>query len=255
MAVENDLQLYARAMRRERVFRDRGNPLEMSDEELMERFRFSQRGISFLVDLLNEQLTNITDRSFAVPTVLCITTALHFLASGCFQRITGDSFHIGLSQPTVSVCITKFLRAILSFTNTFIKFPVTEDEIRKNSVAFYNMKKIPKIIGLIDGTHIRIISPAANEDHYVNRKGFHSINVQIICNHMDRIINIVAKWPGSVHDSTILRQSPLWQYFEEPNQGIQRGMLLGDSGYPCKNWLLTPYREPLASRKQELFNR
>jgi hypothetical protein len=47
-------------------------------------------------------------------------------------------------------------------------------------------KKIPKIVGLIDRTHVRISAPTSNEDHYVNRKGFHSINVQIENDHRDR---------------------------------------------------------------------
>ena len=38
-------------------------------------------------------------------------------------------------------------------------------------------------MGRVDGTHIRIQAPQENENGYVNRKGFHSINVQGICNH------------------------------------------------------------------------
>ena len=33
----------------------------------------------------------------------------------------------------------------------------------------------------IDGTHVRIQSPSNNEPNYVNRKGYHSVNVQIVC--------------------------------------------------------------------------
>ena len=38
---------------------------------------------------------------------------------------------------------------------------------------------MPGVIGAIDGTHVRVQRPSVNEQDYVNRKGFHSINVQV----------------------------------------------------------------------------
>ena len=38
---------------------------------------------------------------------------------------------------------------------------------------------LPNVIGCIDGTHIPITAPALDEGDYVNRKSFHSINIQI----------------------------------------------------------------------------
>ena len=39
--------------------------------------------------------------------------------------------------------------------------------------------RIPNVIGIIDGTHIRIRAPMKNPEVYVNRKKFHSLNVQV----------------------------------------------------------------------------
>ena len=80
---------------------------------------------------------------------------------------------------------------------------------------------------------------------------FHSINVQFVVDSKQLIRDCVAQWPGSVHDARILRHSGLWQEFEAGN-GV--GMLLGDSGYPCKPWLLTPFPHP-AGQQQEQYNR
>jgi hypothetical protein len=41
------------------------------------------------------------------------------------------------------------------------------------------MTGFPDVIGAIDCTHIKIADPTVNEEEYVNRKGFHSINVQV----------------------------------------------------------------------------
>ena len=96
---------------------------------------------------------------------------------------------------------------------------------------------IPGIVGCIDGTHVRIQAPSEHEYLYVNRKGYHSINVQIVCNSDMGIVDLVARWPGSTHDARILRESALQREFEA---GRINGLLLGDSGYPLKRWLMTP---------------
>lgn len=47
---------------------------------------------------------------------------------------------------------------------------------------FHSIAGMPKTIGAVDGTHIRIKAPNEEEAAYVNRKGEHSINVQVCSN-------------------------------------------------------------------------
>ncbi|KAM4554926.1 putative nuclease HARBI1 [Odontesthes bonariensis] len=72
----------------------------------------------------------------------------------------------------------------------------------------------------------------------MNRKNFHSINVQMVCNANYLISNVVAKWPGSVHDSRVFRNSEIYRRL---SQGEFLGVLLGDRGYACQPFLLTPF--------------
>ncbi|KAM4592384.1 putative nuclease HARBI1 [Odontesthes bonariensis] len=75
---------------------------------------------------------------------------------------------------------------------------------------FYRIAGFPNVIGAVDCTHIKIKSPSGgHEGDFVNRKNFHSINVQMVCNADYLISNVVAKWPGSVHDSRVFRNSDL----------------------------------------------
>ncbi|XP_067469452.1 putative nuclease HARBI1 [Thunnus thynnus] len=76
---------------------------------------------------------------------------------------------------------------------------------------------------------------------FVNRKSFHSINVQMTCDHQLMVTSVEAKWPGLVHDSRIFQESSLGHRFE---QGHYDGLLLGDRGYPCTRFLMTPYPDP-----------
>lgn len=93
----------------------------------------------------------------------------------------------------------------------------------------------------MDGTHVWIICPHENEADFVNRKGYHSLNVQVICDYKGKWTNLVVRWPGSAHDSRILRTSQVWDIMEA---GAIRGNILGDSGYPCLSWLMTPLLHP-----------
>lgn len=45
--------------------------------------------------------------------------------------------------------------------------------------GFEESSGFPKTIGAIDGTHIRIDAPKENPVDYINRKGFHSIQLQV----------------------------------------------------------------------------
>lgn len=67
-----------------------------------------------------------------------------------------------------------------------------------------------------------------------------------------RIIDVVARWPGSVHDATIFQHSRLRQRFEEGD--FQSGILLGNSGYPIKKYLLTPLLHPITEAENRYNN-
>ena len=93
----------------------------------------------------------------------------------------------------------------------------------------------------MDGTHVKIIAPSENLEEYIDRKGYHSINVQILVDSNYLIRNVVARWPGSVYDSRVLRRSAPYELMED---GDINGFILGDSGYTCLPWLLTPLAAP-----------
>jgi hypothetical protein len=67
----------------------------------------------------------------------------------------------------------------------------------------------------------------------------------------DNIIDLVARWPGATHDSRILRESGLFALFENGHVPGEHKYLLGDSGYPCKRWLMTPYLHPQQGSQTE----
>lgn len=63
---------------------------------------------------------------------------------------------------------------------------------------------------------------------------------------------MVARWPGSQHDSAIFNNSLVKARFQRGD--FLNGVLLGDAGYSCGNMILTPLRNPVTEIEQE-YNR
>lgn len=241
---------HRRALRRERIFRDRSNPLEMYDEvELFERYRFSRQGLTNIFRLIHDEVAHQCLRSKALTVEQQVCLALRFFASGCFQNLTGDTS--GVHKSTACRAIRRVSLALARLLPQYVQFPRDAATLQQYKLDFMQTGGFPNVIGCIDCTHIRIISPSHHEWQFVNRKGYHSINVQLVCDPDLKIINCEVKWPGSTHDSRILRESDMFNQFEAapPN-----GLLLGDSGYPLKGWLMTPFLRP-ATAAEENYNR
>ena len=103
--------------------------------------------------------------------------ALRFYAAGTFQSVLAEMF--GVNQPTAGRSIHRVTLALLQRMQRQVCFP-NQLKANQQKVKFYEKAGFPNVIGCIDGTQIRIQSPTENEHEYVNRKNFHSTNVQVI---------------------------------------------------------------------------
>ncbi|XP_016109879.1 putative nuclease HARBI1 [Sinocyclocheilus grahami] len=150
--------------------------------------------------------------------------------------VHGDLF--GVHKSTVSRIDGRVSQAIAALKNQYIRFAPTGE----TSAGFYRRAGFPGVIGAIDCTHIPIQNPGGeNGELFRNRKGYCSINIQVVCDEKAQITNIVARWPGSTHDSRIFDNSHLCALLE--SHAFQ-GHLVGDNGSPCCAYLLTPILNP-----------
>ena len=76
--------------------------------------------------------------------------------------------------------------------------------------------------------------------------------MQVVCDSMKIFTNVVAKWPGSVHDSRVFENSKLCQNFQ--NGQYAGGMLIGDQGYALSRHMLIPFSSATKTRDQNRFN-
>ncbi|KAL0902472.1 hypothetical protein ABMA27_000330 [Loxostege sticticalis] len=114
-----------------------------------------------------------------------VLTTLYFYATGTYQRATGNAEGLHMAQKTVSDVIREVTKGLNSSTmrEKYIHFPATEKERTHIKTEFYRKFGIPGVLGCIDCTHVAIVRPNTNEERYYNRKGYHSLNVQIVGKH------------------------------------------------------------------------
>ncbi|MCO5576370.1 hypothetical protein L7F22_030180 [Adiantum nelumboides] len=105
---------------------------------------------------------------------------------------------------------------------------------------FEAARGIPFVVGAIDGSHIPIIAPRDNHVDYFNRKGFHSILLQLTVAANCSIWNYDVGWAGSGHDSLNFSRSDIGQACARDELGNY--CLVGDYAYPARPYMLVPFK-------------
>ncbi|CAG9130974.1 unnamed protein product [Plutella xylostella] len=246
-------EVWRRRQLRQRNRRRLENIDEMPDVSFQERFRLDKPTFRELCGDLRAR-TNLRGTN-AIPIEVKILCALSFLATGSYQRIVGVTQH--LLQRTASRCIRQVVEALNhpSITNKWIVFPLTRQERVKIKQEFQMKFRLPGVIGCIDCTHVAIVKPSHEEHLFFNRKGYHSLNVQMICDSNLKIMNVNSKFGGATHDSHIWAAGQAEPYMRELHRNGEQLWLLGDSGYAQRAWLMTPILNAAEGSREAEYTR
>ena len=212
-------------------------------------FRLTRGAVNMVMALV------CTDKTHGWEPELEVLIFLYWLAHGASYSVVCRTFDV--PKTSIFRAVHKVAHKIVDKRKRCIQFPKPHelDAIGQGFAALAQQDAFKTCVGAIDGCHIRIKAPAgpASGD-YLNRKLFHSIQLQAACDCSGRFCDTFAGYPGSVHDTRVLKNSPLFSDALYPPAGY---FLVGDGGYPCMEQpvcILTPYREPLHGRVQERYN-
>lgn len=129
---------------------------EYSDEEFRVRFRVSKDTVLNLDSVFGSSIKPLTNRNRALQPVDQILITLRYYATGSYQRVIGDIFHV--EQPTVHRIVHKVTRKIAAMKSLYINMP-NADEFLDVANEFYSIAGFPRVVGAIDCTHVKINSP------------------------------------------------------------------------------------------------
>ena len=128
------------------------------------------------LDLIRDALTSPTQHHNAILPEMKVITTLRYLATGKMQQCSSDD--LGLSQPSISNVIKQTLTALSQphIVTQFVLFPLDTLPLSAghhecpfhHKRAFMDIAGFPGVVGVIDGTHVRIIAPSEDEAVFVN---------------------------------------------------------------------------------------
>lgn len=134
---------------------------------------------------------------------------------------------------------------------------------------FKTRANFPNCIGAVDGKHIRVIKPERSGSLYMNYKHFFSIGLLAIADTNYRFIYVDIGSFGKDSDSTIFRNSLLWEKLEKNHLNIPAPTpsntfpeidislpyaFVGDEAFGLDKHLLRPYSGTHLPVKKKVFN-
>lgn len=159
----------------------------------------------------------------------------------------------GIAKSTAIGVCKDFIQALGQRKDQFIKCPTCPAQVSEKIQGFREKSTFPNVVGAIDGTHIPIRAPKENHEDYFNHKHYYSFIVQGIVDASGAYLSVSTGFPGSMHDAHVLRLSNFCSLAEEKRiltmscmdiNGTQiRPLMLGNSAYPLKSWLMRPFQD------------
>ncbi|KAJ8406857.1 hypothetical protein AAFF_G00297730 [Aldrovandia affinis] len=218
------------------------------DADLKPDYRLSRASLQHLIGMLRSH------QDHGWGHYLEVLVFVFWLASATSYRLVSRSFNIPRS--TVHEMVHRVTKKLLKLKNRVIHFPSHADleNIGNGFAQLAGSPAFSRVVGSIDGCQVRVKPPSADAQCYLNRKLFYSVQLQAVCDHQGMFLDIFTGYPGSVHDTRVLKNSPLYTQQLYPPEGF---CILGDGGYPCLSApiaLITPYKEPVRLVVARRFN-
>ena len=232
-------------------------------EEWRENFRMSEASFYMLCEELRPYLTKQTTKlrkPVSVETQTAVTL-YHLVDEGRMRKVS-NSF--GLGKLTVS----KVIRRVTSVASEklgskYIVLPKTKEEVEEHVQNFCNKYGFLNALVLLT-VHIKIKRPVDSPTNYVNRNSNFTLNCQGTGGYNYCFIDVLIKWPGSVHDARVFGNSGLNGMFRDGTipkceRIIAEGepelpvCILGDPTYPLLPFLMKEYSKGGKNSREHLF--
>lgn len=124
--------------------------------------------------------------------ILQILLFCQFLGTNSYYHLLRDAR--GPSAHTVSRIVHRVCDAVISLKGDIVKWP---QDTSKLASKFFEIGGFPSVCGCLDGTHIKVHPPQADEQSFVNRHHTYSLNVLAVAGPDLSFYYINTNFPGN----------------------------------------------------------
>ena len=230
---------------------------EFSEEDFFRNFGFSKQNFPQVVDIFAADLQKPNNRGTRpLEPGQQIALVLAFLRGGSFHKVAASI--VGTSRGGATQILQRVMRVIANQSQDFIFMPTSEELQEFAQKNFEDSERtIPNAPLGVDGTQIRLGRKPKQRDmpsadfpvkKFWCRKGFYSINAQVIADPNGHIRDLDIGWTGATHDAKIWRFSSAKRHWERTQQLREQAsqepfVLLGDKAYPLSRYVLRAYNK------------
>lgn len=184
---------------------------------------------------------------------LRVAITLRFLATSDSYKSLQYSFRV--AHNTISHIVPETYRAIVAaFRDEDLQVPQTPEVWQEVAQGFEEWWNFPRVIGAIDGKHIRLRNPPKGGTHYFNYKKFYSMVLLAVADSSYKFLYVDVGAIGSESDGGVFAQTRLAEMLlqeeanlpqpdalpGQPNGSPVPYFLVGDA-FPLRNYLMKPY--------------
>ena len=173
----------------------------------------------------------------------------------------------GLGVSTISSVCQEVCQVLVDHLwNENVSRPQTEEEFKQKILDMEEFWQFPCCWTALDGCHNRMkCLPGGFQSckEYHNFKNFYSMVLMAVVDSHYRFVWGSCGFPGNSHDAVIFRSTGLWTRIQEGLIPVIRKtvgdvtvppLVVGDSAFPLRTWLIKPYTNAFLTPKQGYFN-
>ncbi|XP_018303462.1 putative nuclease HARBI1 [Mycetomoellerius zeteki] len=214
-----------------------------SDRTFKTHFRITPNTFEELLTKLHSIEDNINVGCKPLPLIKQLMITIWYLSNIESFRSVADRFDI--SKSTCWDILYRTCKSLLKVNTTYkiISWPNRERAITIMR-QFQQINGFPRIIGAIDGSHVHILKPKNHPNSYCNRKNYHSVLLQGVCDSERLFLDVYVGEPGSIHDMRLFKKSDLYARIKNSSIDFPNDShLVGDLAYQLSPYLLVGFKD------------
>ncbi|XP_059147843.1 uncharacterized protein LOC131953030 [Physella acuta] len=220
-------------------------------QKFYEYFRMNRDTFEYILNNIRPYIEKQSSFRKCISPEERLAVTLRYLSTGLAFRSLAFSYRIAHS--TIAKIIYETCDAIWNcFTEKHMPVP-TAVMLEQCAKDYEDLWNFPNCVGSIDGKHVRIKCPKLSGSKYFNYKTFHSLILQGLVDARYKFLSVDFGAYGRQSDSGVFIESNLYKQIEMglfpfPQARQLPGttfnlpyVILGDQGYPLKDYLMRPY--------------